>query len=63
MSDTASRSTRERLDQHVREIVRWHFDPATGCPFWLERAKQFTFDPLRDVQGFADLGKFGLFED
>src|SRR6476469_8877632 len=63
MSDTASRSTRERLDRHVREIVRWHFDPATGCPFWLERAKQFTFDPLRDVQGFDDLRKFGLFED
>src|SRR6476620_6761469 len=63
MSDTASRSTRERLDRHVREIVRWHFDHATGCPFWLERAKQFTFDPLRDVQGFDDLRKFGLFED
>ena len=29
----------ERLDAHVREIVRWHFDPATGCPFWLERAQ------------------------
>ena len=63
MSDTASRSTRERLDRHVREIVQWHFDPATGCPFWLERAKQFTFDPLEDVQGFADLRRFGLFED
>ena len=63
MSDTAARSTRERLDRHVREIVQWHFDPATGCPFWLERAKQFTFDPVKDVQGFADLRKFGLFED
>jgi phenylacetate-coenzyme A ligase PaaK-like adenylate-forming protein len=63
MSDTAARSARERLDHHVREIVQWHFDPATGCPFWLERAKQFTFDPLKDVQGFADLQKFGFFED
>src|SRR5882672_10285210 len=43
MSDTALQSARERLDQHVREIVHWHFNPATGCPFWLERAKQFTF--------------------
>ena len=59
MSDTAARSTRERLDRHVREIVQWHFDPATGCPFWLERAKQFTFDPVKDVHGYADLQKFG----
>ena len=63
MSDTAAQSPREHLDQHVREIVQWHFDPATGCPFWLERAKQFTFDPVKDVRGFADLQKFGLFED
>ena len=63
MSDTATRTARERLDQHVREIVQWHFNPATGCPFWLERGRQFTFDPLKDVTGFADLQKFGLFED
>jgi len=63
MSDSALRSARDRLDQQVREIVHWHFNPATGCPFWLERAKQFTFDPLKDVQGFGDLYKFGLFED
>ena len=63
MSDSDLHGARERLDQHVRDIVRWHFDPATGSPFWLERAKQFSFDPLKDVSGFADLHKFGLFED
>ena len=42
---------------------QWHFDPATGCPFWLERAKQFDFNPLTDVNGYADLAKFGFFED
>jgi len=26
-------AARERLDAHVREIVAWHFDPQTGCPF------------------------------
>ena len=35
----------ERLDAHVREIVRWHFDPATGCPFWLERASDARLRP------------------
>jgi phenylacetate-coenzyme A ligase PaaK-like adenylate-forming protein len=54
---------RQQLDAHVREIVRWHFDPQTGTPFWLERAKTLGFDPRREVQGFDDLKKFGLFED
>jgi hypothetical protein len=54
---------RGRLDAHVREMVAWHFDPASGCPFWLERAKSFDFDPRKDVQGFDDLKRFGHFED
>jgi len=54
---------RERLDAWTREIVAWHFDPATGSPFWLERAKGLGFDPRREVKGYADLSKFGFFED
>ncbi len=57
------RQARERLDAHVREIVAWHFDPETGTPFWLERARSFNFDPRKDVKGFDDLKLFGLFED
>ncbi len=57
------RAARERLDAHVREIVQWHFSPDTGTPFWLERAKSFKFNPLKDVQGFDDLKLFDFFED
>jgi phenylacetate-coenzyme A ligase PaaK-like adenylate-forming protein len=57
------RQARERLDAHVREIVQWHFDPETGTPFWLERARSFKFNPLKDVKSFNDLKIFGLFED
>ena len=57
------RDARKRLDTHVREMVSWHFNPETGCPFWLERAKTLGFDPRKEVQGFDDLKKFGLFED
>ncbi len=46
------------LDERVRSIVRWHFDPATGSRYWLERAETLGFDPLRDVQGAADLARF-----
>jgi hypothetical protein len=56
-------SARERLDAQVREVVRWHFSPDTGTPFWLERAKSFKFNPLKDIQAFDDLKLFGLFED
>lgn len=54
---------RARLDAHVREIVAWHFDPKTGCPFWLERAAGLGFDPRKDVRGYEDLELFGHFED
>jgi phenylacetate-coenzyme A ligase PaaK-like adenylate-forming protein len=54
---------RDQLDVHVRETVAWHFNPETGCPFWLERVKSLGFDPRKEVRGFDDLKKFGLFED
>ncbi|MEM8962518.1 MAG: hypothetical protein AAGD38_13625 [Acidobacteriota bacterium] len=56
-------NTRARLDEHVREIVRWHFDPETGTPFWLEKAKEYDFDPLTDINCYDDLAKFGHFQD
>ena len=62
-SNTAVQSAKERLDAHVRDTVRWHFDPQTGCPFWLERAKTLNFDPRTDVNSYADLDKFGFFQD
>jgi phenylacetate-coenzyme A ligase PaaK-like adenylate-forming protein len=57
------RQAREWLDGHVREIVAWHFNPDTGTPFWLERVRTLGFDPRKEVRGFDDLKKFGLFED
>jgi len=56
-------AAREALDAQVREVVHWHFSPDTGTPFWLERAKSYKFNPLKDVQGFDDLKLFGTFED
>ena len=53
----------DALDAYVRDIVNWHFDPATGCPFWLERAKALGFDPRTDVRTYEDLDRFGFFQD
>ena len=61
--DARIASSRAQLDTHVRETIAWHFDPRTGCPFWLESAKRLGWDPRREVQSFADLKKFPIFED
>ncbi|GAA2939532.1 phenazine biosynthesis protein [Streptomyces enissocaesilis] len=45
-------------DELVRAAVRWHFDPATGSPFWLRRAATLGFAPLTEVTGRADLARF-----
>jgi len=56
-------SARQKLDEHVREMVQWHFDPKTGCPFWLEYAERLDFDPRRRIECYDDLKQLGHFED
>ena len=56
-------AARAALDAWVCEVVAWHFDPATGCPFWLDWAGNTGWDPRKEVRGFDDLQKFGRFED
>jgi phenylacetate-coenzyme A ligase PaaK-like adenylate-forming protein len=56
-------ASKEALDAHVREIIEWHFNPETGCPFWLNWAENAGWDPRKEVHNYADLDKFGNFED
>ncbi len=56
-------AAREQLDAHVREIVKWHFSPETGSPFWLDWAKQAGWNPATEVKGFDDLTRFPHFQD
>ncbi|MBN3929570.1 AMP-binding protein [Streptomyces verrucosisporus] len=44
--------------EYLRDILRWHFDPATGSPFWLARARTLDFDPLTDITDISDLRRF-----
>lgn len=63
-SDDATAAAREKLDAHAYEIVQWHFHESTGCPFWLEYAKEkLNFDPLNEIKNYDDLKKFPPFED
>lgn len=51
------------LDAQVREMVEWHFNPQTGCPFWLDFAAKLSWDPRVEIRSFEDLKKFPPFED
>lgn len=52
-----------KLDEQVKRVVQLHFHPEHGAPFWLEKAKNYNFNPLTEVNCFDDLKKFPLFED
>jgi phenylacetate-coenzyme A ligase PaaK-like adenylate-forming protein len=52
-----------QLDAHAYETIQFHFHESTGCPFWLEKKREFKFDPLKEVKNYADIQKFPLFED
>jgi phenylacetate-coenzyme A ligase PaaK-like adenylate-forming protein len=56
-------TTQDQLDAHVREIMRWHFSPETGCAFWLDWAKQAGWNPATEVKGFSCLQRFPHFQD
>lgn len=57
------KNSQDALDSWVREIVDWHFNPETGCPFWLDYARQLDWDPRREIRGYDDLDRFGGFQD
>ena len=42
-------------DEFIRAAMEWHFNPETGCSYWLERAKTLDFDPRTDVKTHDDL--------
>ena len=58
-----AQEAKAQLDAHVREIVEWHFNPETGCPFWLDFAAKLDWEPRREIASFEDLRKFPPFED
>ncbi len=60
---TAIEAARQTLDAWVREVIEWHFNPATGSPFWLDWAARAGWDPRKEVHAYADLDKFGGFQD
>src|SRR6266404_2507816 len=61
--ESRTKDSRDALDSWVREIVEWHFNPETGCPFWVDYAKKLDWNPRREIRGYDDLARFGEFQD
>jgi hypothetical protein len=61
--ESRAKEAEKALDRHVVEIIGWHFDTATGCPFWLDWAEKADWDPREEIRCFSDLQKFGHFRD
>ncbi len=62
-TESQTRQAAEALDAQVRDTVKWHFNPDTGCEFWLNKQKEWKLDVRKEVQSFADLRKLPHFED
>src|SRR5262245_1829907 len=62
-SSLTATDARAALDTWVREVIDWHFDSSSGCPHWLDYAKKAGWDPRREITRFAELARFGQFED
>ena len=56
--ETNIKQSRASLDAWVREVVQWHFNPETGCTFWLNYAQTLSFDPRDAIQTYDDLRVF-----
>jgi hypothetical protein len=48
------------IDAWTRHVVRRHFNPELGSPYWLKQATELPFDPM-DITRYAELVQFGPF--
>ena len=53
--DEKTKQSAKELDAHVAEIIKWHFSPETGSPFWLDWAEKQNWNPLDEVTNFDDI--------
>jgi hypothetical protein len=49
------------LDAWTRHVLRRHFDPDGGSPYWLKRRPELDFDPLA-ITRYEELAAFGNFD-
>lgn len=51
------------LDNHVREIIKYHFDKEMGTPYWIRLADKLGIDAVNEIKCYEDLKILGSFND
>jgi len=51
----------DKLNTHLKEIIKWHFSEETGTPIWRNWAKENNFDAIAEIQTVDDITKFEHF--
>ncbi len=49
------KNAENELNDHLIEIINWHFSEETGTPYWLNWASQHGVSLLKEVKCFADI--------
>lgn len=62
MSAIDPETAQRALDEHFCRIVRLHFSPESGTPYWLDWARRAGWNPAEEVRSFADLTRFEPFD-
>jgi len=47
----------------LKSVLRVHFDPEGGTPYWLEKARQRGISPLDEIRSLKDLVLFGPMDE
>ena len=45
-SNLTPEAAAQALDEHFLEILRWHFSPETGTPYWIDWAEKAGWNPV-----------------
>ena len=61
-SELSVKDAKNKLDSHLRDIIKWHFSPETGCPFWLDWLEASDWNPIDEIKTSEDLVKFENFD-
>ncbi|SMY00311.1 hypothetical protein BI49514_03133 [Brevibacterium iodinum ATCC 49514] len=57
-NDLRRRSDEAKPVFSIRSLMKWHFSPRTGSPFWVASRPSLPFDPLEDVRTPEQLEMF-----
>lgn len=53
----------EQSNRWLNHVLRIHFDPDKGSPYWLDKATELGILPLRDIHSVNDLVLFGPMDE